>query len=307
MAVPFSPGNLAAGVLQGRLRKASTALLFRVQQEALKSISRQAIAGAGAGTAAMIALVGEGVTDERKRELANSIIATRVRQAILSGYDLEVAARKNRNPAYALRRNRLTGKLRDALADMSLYQAGPKEIRILNTAMLTKEAAHWARLQFGVEGPDVAIGRSPEVSFTLFGQKYDIGFNEGPRPGYVLPHGIWMDGGGVKKGERTSGIQVPYSKSQKGAHAFFPSNVAKSASAFGAASLRAGGIEPRYYLEHGLRAFGREFRSQYNRLVQEAIDGADGKKTQNAVRSAVQSALGGGRVNFQSLKVRVTD
>lgn len=295
MAGDFGVGNLVAGVLEGRLRRTANVLTFRVVEE----IRKQSTAGAGAGTAAMMSLVGEGVGNERKRELAHSAVTRDVREAILDGYDRKVKSGAERNPQYVRRRNRLTGKLRPALANPNLYTSGPKEIRLLNTAILTSEAKHWARLNFGVEGNEVASGQSPNISFNLFGRQYDVGFNEGPRPGYRLPHGFFLDSSGVDQG---------YDRGRRGSDAFFPmrKSDANKLSAAGVPRPKIGGIEARYFLEDGLREFPRSFRRQYNRLVDEAIDGAEGQKVQRAVRKAVRGASTG-NVNFQNLKLTVTD
>lgn len=295
----FGPGNLSAGVLEGALHNTANAFVFNVVREVGRAVRNQSVAGLGAGTAAMTALVSDQVTDERKRDLANRAIGRDVRDAIVDGYDRKVAATKNRNPLYANRKNRLTGKLRPALANPSLYRAGPRQMQFLNTAQLTSQARHWARLNFGVEGWEVSGQQSPDVMFTLFGQQYSIGLREGLRPGYSLPLGSWTDPSGTSK---------RYNRSRRGIDMYQPHSrsLRNRLVARGMRESPIAGIEPRYFIEDGLREFPRSFRRQYNRLIDEALDGADGAKVQNAVRKAVAQAANG-NVNFHNIRARVTD
>lgn len=85
------------------------------------------------------------------------------------------------------------GVLRAALASSDFFQVTADGIQFINADRLNNDAKQWARLNFGAApaGEGSLPPQTVRMGDTEIGQ---IGLNEGPRPAFLIPKGIWRDG-----------------------------------------------------------------------------------------------------------------
>lgn len=197
----------------------------------------------------------------------NRTLAEKMHNAVLDKYDEQTFG----NPHSGRTSNRLAGKLRPALAKRSnVVSAKGQQIRMINVPRLDAEAAHWARMNFGVTessnrraiGPGsegIRPTRSPKISVNIdfFGEigKESVRLPFGPSDPYSLPKGFFQDDNGKGKF---------HDPRRRGQDQFFPGNVGKR--------VGTRGQKPGRFLEAGLRSFAKNVGPAYKKQIQDWFD-----------------------------------
>lgn len=192
---------------------AFSGFLYEQITVAVRNATNQAVTEAAGSLMSGLALGTEGLTDlhylldELQKEAENILPpAERLRihteagligqRSVLASYDSSrgrsggprgYRAGEGRWPRYS------GGKLRAALASPEFFEATPDGIRFINTDLLNREAKQWARLNFGAA--PAGQGSLPPMQVMMGDTNIgSIGLNEGARPGFMIPRGLWRDG-----------------------------------------------------------------------------------------------------------------
>lgn len=196
-------------------------------------------------------------------------IAAEVRQAVSDAYRSEVESQRLTQPYQ--RFNRRSGYLGSVIRRRDLVRADSGGLHFINQDALDKEAAHWARLNFGAGSE---AGPQPgAVPIRLFGQEtLEARLPYGPSPGFVLPKGFFIHGGRARlpnsdhRGRGSTGNFIPSRKSP-----YEPTLTV--------------GIRGRHFLEAGLEEMSRQFPIKYADLLNEWIQ--RGGRKARAVNSVI--------------------
>lgn len=235
---------------------------------------RQGSVGALNGLAAYAKALEGHVGNREDLAGAHQKVARRMQTAMLAAYDSNVEARKGVEQRASAKRYK--GQLRRRLADPRMVVADADGINYINLSILRQTARHFMRLNFGA-GAAAGGQISPSYPLRLFGVTLaDVGFHQAPRPGFKLPSGLFFGEGGWT---RPSGAL-------RGTGYFVP--------------LRTGfkfdketrGIEPRYFLEAGIKEMTVALPAQYNALMNSWL------------HDAAQSGTGPGQTFRDNIKVR---
>lgn len=172
------------------------------------------------------------------------------------------------------------GALKRAISKDTLAVGDKDGIKFVDEGRLTKEAAHWARLNFGAKGLSIP-GRKKQKFRLLFGERVvgTLGFERDARPPFMIPPGIWRDGN--KRVAANRGHKV-------GEHKFFLAKSTRlgelgSASVYnretkrfeaGRAEIKTGlnkkrtrGIKGNEFLDAGLATMAAELPQRYQALL----------------------------------------
>lgn len=108
--------------------------------------------------------------------------------------------RRFRRPAgsYRAGQDRLSGRLSSALSGPGHVRATANTLEVINQGLLDREAAHWRRLNFGA-GQGSREGLHAPESFPINWAGVAVGvlaLDYDPRPGFTVPRGYWIPGGG---------------------------------------------------------------------------------------------------------------
>lgn len=184
---------------------------------------------------------------------ANRRIADSMQEAVLESYDERVTNAPGRLPSYRIGENRYSGgALRRALAHPEMFSASYQGITFMNKAILDKEAAHWARLNWGAGSRASEGFSSHPVRLQVFGQTLGVlSPPNHPQPGFAIPRGVWV-GGERKWGNRPRGF-YPTSKTE-----FFPTR----------------GIAARRFFDAAYDALALNMPTEYENLLHEWVDQA---------------------------------
>lgn len=144
----------------------------------------------------------------RSLDSAHKNIAAEAQIAVLKSYDERV----DQSHPYRIGDRYSGGALRRALANPEMFVGSYQGIRYMNVAILNREAAHWARLNWGA-GPKAASGYpiASAVALSVFGQTLGaLVPSDHPQAGFGIPPGIWVgsevSGRAVKWGSRPAGF-----------------------------------------------------------------------------------------------------
>ena len=219
----------------------------------------------------MLGYLGENFSDfERKHQIqlanAHLNVGRATMRSVVAGFD----NRRMRRPVarYRAGDNRLSGKLRRALLSDDHIDRGIRHLRVINTSLLDREAAHWRRLNFGAG----SIGGQPgPEQFTITWEGValgTLGLDPDPRPGFVIPFGYWL-------GKR--GIESP-SGERRGMDQFFPGAAPAGPGASRYQRRRpTGGIAARNFLDAGVRRLANELPRAYATIFEDAFSRAEGE------------------------------
>lgn len=173
------------------------------------------------------------------------------------------------------------GSLRRAIFNPALIQASSDDIRYIDEGRLFKEAAHWARMNFGTQ----PYQRSPRMYPLIYAgvQVGRVGSMSKTRPGFDMPKGRWMTKGGQRvswDAGRTGLDQFHLVGSGKGGKGGRPGGQRRrnTKRRYGVADGRSGvrgsglytrttGIEPRDFLNAGYRVYAEEMPRELSTLV----------------------------------------
>jgi hypothetical protein len=195
------------------------------------------------------------------------------RQAVLDQYDREIENNGHARYRASGVSQRLTGRLRpllDGNVDGTIYRivGGPNRnggvrIELFNPAALNARARHWARLEFGA-GTEAAGDRPRRFTFGLRGAQVALQLGGGPRPGFMIPKGYWVENGEVvAPGAPVQGSKfylaggVPAGLSRRGVPAQRP--------------MVTVGFAGRHYLEAGLAEFADRAPTEFNRMIVDTL------------------------------------
>lgn len=186
-------------------------------------------------------------------------VAKAMRKEVVDAYDARVGHgaalhgridRSGRNP----------GALRRAISRQDLALATSDGIEFINEGRLSKEAAHWRRINFGA-GEQAGAQPGP-VPLRIFGETVGVmGLGIGASPAFILPKGFFIQGGravipqAAYRGARVSAPFVPSRRS--------PYTPAVTA-----------GIRGQHFLEVGLDVAARELPLKYSDLLTRRVNAA---------------------------------
>jgi hypothetical protein len=271
--------------------------------EDIQRAATDGVAGAANGVQALAAALAAQVGNRADLQKAHERVGRRMIAATLEAYDQNVEGRKKTEQRASPDRNK--GKLRPALQSSKMVNATAGGIQFVNIAVLRGRARHYRRLNFGAQGKGVGSDRSPTIPFSLFGTHLrGLSFNQSARPAFQLPPGLFLEGGHYsfpgKKGPGT-GVFIPLGELPRGS---LTGRVAARAR-LGKFDKITRGIQPRYFLEAGLRQFAEAIPQEYDLLMQGWL--AKGNKAGQAYLSNLKIRGGTGRLtNFANPKLRVT-
>lgn len=134
--------------------------------------------------------------DDRTLTQTNREIGAAAQRSVVAAY---IRRRPQRDlPAYRAgatdhhRRRYANGALLRALQSPNFWSSSAAGIQFINTSLMNKEAAHWARLNFGTQG---GAAVKPPARFEVTWGQLAIGALQlvpNVRPAFRLPPGIWI-------------------------------------------------------------------------------------------------------------------
>lgn len=288
---------------------------YRIDRN-LSNLAVQAVNGGKVGMTGGIRqfayLLDQKVGNEGDLLKAHIEVAAAMRQSVKNSYRRQV---RTLSGQYRVGDDRRTtggflfrysgGALYAAITSPSLAVGTPQGIKYVDEGRLTREAAHWARLNFGT-----APYSRPKTAFRII---FDgrvvgsVGFNVGTRPGFSLPPGYWRTKSGkfVKAGEGVNdqffvgnatilgelGSASVYSKEKK---RFEPGRAVYKT---GLSRKTTRGIKPRNFLDAGLHTLAVQLPLKYDFLHRKWLNEASSEALARAPQRF--TARGG-----PSLKIR---
>lgn len=204
-------------------------------------------------------------------------IAADMHASLLRAYDTLVEGRKAVQSYQNKSGTRLPGALRTTLQSPTMAVASGTGIQYLDLSLLNSDARHWRRLNFGTQGSAVhnVSGALQPVSFDGRALFY-VGSQGGPRPGFALPPGRFINPG--------TGLRVPYGPSEGSSYSgssptvdrFFPGGGGRSA-------VQSRGIQGRHFIEPAFAVFAHDFPIALKTLYDLWIADASAKTTSSPV------------------------
>lgn len=172
---------------------------FLVAQETLKGV-RTAVAQASIAANAtpaikkfadQIALYASGKGGSRSIATTNERLAKGMQTAVLQSYT-ERVLRQKKHPSYRIGDRYSGGALARALRAPGMFVGSYNGIAFGETNILSQEAKHWARLNYGA-GAKVSQYAPASVTLTLFGTPLGVLVDDSPkRRAFIIPRGIWV-------------------------------------------------------------------------------------------------------------------
>lgn len=236
-----------------------TGLTIEISNNMRKAVARGA-QGSGKAFAAFVRAseIGDGsdIADKHQK------IAHQMKTAVLKEYDATVEARKKQSYVTA---TRLSGRMRSALNNDIHYESDAGGIHFINGPAMSKEAAHWKRLNFGAAPRQNEAAGSRRVPLRLFGRSlFNIGFRIGPQPAFMLPAGFF-------RGTAPGVPSAEFRGAQTG-NPFFVNSKSPYQPEL------ASGIEGRHFLEAGIDVMAKEMGPAYEDLLRKWVQGGGPKK-----------------------------
>lgn len=168
------------------------------------------------------ALLSKGIP-ESVMQRVNEEICIEAQKSAFQGF---IGRRPRRNPAlnrlYPLLRTnnastRASGALRRAIMKPEFFHATARRVQFINMDLLSQEASHWKRLNYGAGAGAIA----PPGRFEL---KVDgllvaaVGLDPDPQPAFGLPRGFFLGPTGVRQpaGTPGTGVFIPTRGPQRG-------------------------------------------------------------------------------------------
>lgn len=150
----------------------------------------------------------------RRQGWSNAVneVAREAQLAVLYSYRVE---RRKGAPSYRKGMNRLSGGvLYRAILSPNFYLANKDGLNFINTGMLDAKAKHWARYNYGVEGPANTRGGNKKFPIKFFGRRVGSLSTTGkPRPQFLIPKGFMLG---------PDGVPLNYQERKRGRpHAFY--------------------------------------------------------------------------------------
>lgn len=192
---------------------------------------------------------------------ANTKIAQEMQAAVLAAYDSSV----DQSHPYRVGDRYSGGALRRALANPDMFVATYSGINFINASILDREAAHWARLNFGA-APGIGADDSPfapraapgPVRLELFGQPLGAIVPFGSQRGsFGIPPGVWVGSAGA------SGRAIQWGSRPAG---FYPTRSAPKRATKG--------IGARQFFAPAYEVLAEQFPVQYGNVLREIADQA---------------------------------
>lgn len=247
------------------VRQSAEGFIAGINRVVLSQVGRAMAQEVGQGLGVSVEQMAKTFENNRARQMrkqTNEQIAAKMRQAIIASYNATIEANKV-VPSYRLGRNRLPGALGAALEDPALIKSGIDGIDY-NSAVLSRRARHWARLNYGVAPRGAGGGRS----FNILGTELSIAAP--PRPPMTIPPGVFFN-------PRTGKIVRPRrGRNRSTVSQFFPT---------GRTPMRpTRGVEGANYLDAGLEVLARDLPGAYADLAFRIVTEATPKKVQKDVR-----------------------
>jgi hypothetical protein len=296
-------GNATGRAVKVGVEKEVSRLVHRIAEDDMLGRAAAAAAGGASGATGMVDTLAKGIQKKiggakASFTAAHREVAERMRKSVVSSYDQTVGGGGPAN--YRIGQGGTTkggfkmrysgGSLRTALKAPELAVGTSTGIMFVDAGRLTKEAAHWARLNFGARGE--TVGERSRGAYNLNFDRVSIlkvGFNEGSRAAFYLPPGRWRSpGNGRWYGSLTE---------RKGMDMFFPGKATRAGDPVdvyykekgrieyagysrkrrtGLNRTKTAGIRSREFLDAGLRTMVKETPLHWKRIVDSWL--ADPKK-----------------------------
>lgn len=189
---------------QGELGRAVAASSGYVMAGTMQAVARaiREAEGKVTGTAREFArLIEDGMLTPQERQRIHQDVGRTAQRAVVNSYAQSFGPSKQRSePGYradgaSKYRRYAGGRLRAALGDPEFFRATPDDLQFINTRLLDKRAKQWARLNYGAGERGTGSRPAQQVFFgdMVVGA---FGLNEGARPGFTIPRGYFVQGGG---------------------------------------------------------------------------------------------------------------
>jgi hypothetical protein len=197
--------------------------------------------------------ISSGVITSQQLKQAHEQIAKRAQQATANAYDQRQPRRRIDKifSRYARRPNRFAGgALRRAIMNPDFYRADAHGISFINESLLTREAAHWKRLNFGA---GAGATRPPRQYAVDWGGLVvaTLGLQPDPQPAFLMPPGFWVRASRYGQGLRQE-------SGQPGTGGFFPTGKRLVTPTRGIAATN--------FLDTGVRTIAQEFPKAYQEM-----------------------------------------
>lgn len=186
---------------------------------------------------------------------ANEVIAFKMRAAVANSFAQTVKTHSGqyrvgeRSKGGSPFLNRYSGgALRRAVLSPEIAVADAEGISYVDSGRLTKEAAHWMRLNFGAGGRDTTGNARVAVKFDG-AQVFNVGFSVQQRAAFTMPFGVFKNSKGI----------VEFSQSNTpGRDKFYPQGKKKYPTR---------GIRGAHFFDAGLRALALNFPLEYDKVL----------------------------------------
>lgn len=238
------------------------------------NLVKQIIAGAGEGLSQALIAFSEALKSNigNRNDLAQAHqnVASQMRTSVQTAY----AALELRPSYRTTSPARMSGGIRRLMASTNFVVGTARGIDFVYIPDVATEAKHLGRLNFGTLGTGSSAGGGGYYPFMLFGQElFNVGFNEGPRPAFKLPAGLFWGGGAWHSRDASrTGQDIFYPVSElANAHHGIGGDVAR-AKAIGPMDHLAKPIQARAFLEKGLETMVEALPFEYERLIQSWIE-----------------------------------
>lgn len=287
---------------------------YRIRRDVSAGTAR-AVANGSTGATGAAALYARMVREEviKQSDLArvNKEVAKQVRSAVNRSFAQTVG--KGEAGQYRIGESRTTkggflmrysgGSLKRAINSPEMAVGDEDGVRFVDEGRLTKEAAHWARLNFGT----APYTRKKQAFRMVFDGIVvnTLMFDVGTRPGFSMPPGFWQTPGGERVGpsyRRAGNDQFfPASATRKTDVPIYGRNAEGLEIQIGTRKAKTGlnkrsekitrGIRPRNFLDAGLRALAVQAPAAHMELMELKLANAS-KKFRNSVPPKIESGRG---------------
>lgn len=232
------------------------------------NLVKQIIGGVGQGLSQALVAFAEAlksnIGNRQDVAKAHQNVAEAMRASVQLAYNgLELRPSYRQNSP-----KRMSGGIRKVMASPNFVRGTARGIDFVYMPEVAVEAKHLARLNFGTVGTGPSQRGGGYYPFMLFGQSlFNVGFNEGPRPAFKLPAGLFFGGGAwLSRDASRSGQDIFYPVSE------LPDTVRQRAIHNGPMDHLAKPIQARGFLEAGLETMTEMLPFEYERLIQSWIE-----------------------------------